>query len=333
MWEINNKEISFWKNNKNPQELKKPKIIVNTQLTKLKMSTFKKDIKYNPILQNLKKLEQNKNFKITNLKKWDILFNEWNIDNNLYFIVNWELSIEKYTTIEHKDTKELAILKKGDFLWEWSFIRIDEEKQVNVIAKTDTKLLKIDTKNNFKNFIKQEPELWLEILIKIIDTSNIRLLESNKRLTSILKMSDQIASIEKYDMKNIFNLIDSFQKIIWVDYIIFLEKNPIMKNYTTIKYDTRYKWKMQDSIIDLWNKNLTIKDLKNNLIKLSKYNSIQSLKNWNEIIWFLIFGQNKNDFNENEIKNIKPIANSLAWVIKQKQYIQDQINKEYSENI
>ncbi len=333
MWEIKKENISFWKNEKTNINNENIKQTINTQLTQIKMSTLKKDIKYNPILQNLKKLEKNKNFKITNLKKWDILFNEWDIDNNLYFIVNWELGIEKYTTIEKKDTKELAILKKWDFLWEWSFIRTDDPKQVNIIAKTDTKLLKIDTKKDFKDFIKQEPELWLEILIKIIDTSNIRLLESNKRLTSILKMSDQIASIEEYDMKNIFNLIDSFQKIIWVDYIIFLEKNPIMKNYTTIKYDTRIKWKMQDTIIDLWDNILNIKDLKDNWIKLSKYNSIQSLKNWNEIIWFLVFWQNKNDFNDNEIKNIKPIANSLAWVIKQKQYIQDQINKEYSENI
>jgi hypothetical protein len=52
-------------------------------------------------------------------------------------------------------------------------------------------------------------------------------------------MSEEIASIENYDNKNIFKLIDSFSKIIDVEYIIYLERNPIMQNYMTIKYDTR----------------------------------------------------------------------------------------------
>jgi hypothetical protein len=52
-------------------------------------------------------------------------------------------------------------------------------------------------------------------------------------------MSEEIASLETYDNKNIFQLIESFAKIINVSYIIYLERNPIMQNYITMKYDTR----------------------------------------------------------------------------------------------
>jgi len=286
----------------------------------------------NPILKYKDLLLKNSFFEEINLKQWDILIKEWEKDNNIYFVLDWKLKVEKYTTTEKNETKQLAIIEKWAFLWEASFKR-NTPKEVTIKANEETKLLKINAKEWFLNFVKQEPKIWLEILVEIIDTSNKRLLESNKRLTSILKMSEEIASIENFDNKNIFKLIDSFSKIIDVEYIIYLERNPIIQNYMTIKYDTRLEWKMQDNIVDLWNKKLDIEDIKKDWIKITKYNIIKALKNWNKIIWYLVFWRENNNFTNLDTKNIVPISNMLAWVLKQKEYLEEQKNRDYLDNM
>jgi len=286
----------------------------------------------NPILKYKDLLLKNSFFEEINLKQWDILIKEWEKDNNIYFVLDWKLKVEKYTTIEKNEVKQLAIIEKWAFLWEASFKR-DTPKEVTIKANEETKLLKINAKEWFLNFVKQEPKIWLEILVEIIDTSNKRLLESNKRLTSILKMSEEIASIKNFDNKNIFKLIDSFSKIIDVEYIIYLERNPIIQNYMTIKYDTRLEWKMQDNIVDLWNKKLDIEDIKKDWIEITKYNIIKALKNWNKIIWYLVFWRENNNFTDLDTKNIIPISNMLAWVLKQKEYLEEQKNRDYLDNM
>ena len=286
----------------------------------------------NPILNYKDTLLKKSFFKEVELNKNEILIKEWEIDENIYFILEWKLKVEKFTTSEKNETKQLAIIEKWAFIWEASFKR-NSPKEVTIKSIEKSKLLKINAKQWFLNFVKQEPKIWLEILVEIIDTSNKRLLESNKRLTSILKMSEEIASIKNFDNKNIFNLIDSFAKIIDTEYILYLERNPIIQNYMTIKYDTRLKWRMQDNIVDLWDKKLDIDIIKEIWIKISNYNMIKELKNWNKIIWYLVFWRDKNWFSDLDTKNIIPISNMLAWVLKQKEYLEEQKNKDYLNNI
>jgi hypothetical protein len=285
----------------------------------------------NIILKYKNILEKNSLFEKIQLKKWDILIKEWEKDQNIYFLLDWELIVEKFTTNEKNEVKQLAVIEKWAIIWEWAFKR-NTAKEVSIKANSKVELLKINAKEWFLNFVKKEPKIWLEILVEIIDISNKRLLESNNRLTSILKMSEEIANMENYDNKNIFLLIDSFSKIIWVDYILYLERNPIMKNYMTIKYDTRLTWKMQDIIVDLWEKKLDIEDIRKTWIKLTKYNISKQLKNWNKIIWYFIFWRVYEKFTELDFKNIIPISNMLAWVLKQKEYIEEQKNRDYLEN-
>lgn len=299
------------------------------ELTQFSMEALKTTVTdENPIIKYREKLEKSVYFSKVHLKPWEVLFDEWDIDNNLYIILKWQVSVDKYTTTEKKDIKELAILWTWEFFWEGALKRT-EEKQVSIRAINDVELLYIDAKNWIQDFIKQEPELWTNILVHIIDTWNKRLLESNYLVTSNFEMSKHISQIESFDNKNIFSLIDSFHKIIWVDYIIFLEKNPVMDNYMTIKYDSRNKWIMQDNIVDLWDKKLDIDDLKRDWVQVVTNNYIQELRSWNSIIWYLVIGRNKKWFSTNEIKVITSISSSLAWVIRQKEYSEEEMNKEY----
>jgi hypothetical protein len=106
-----------------------------------------------------------------------------------------------------------------------------------------------------------------------------------------------------------------------------------MQNYMTIKYDTRLEWKMQDDIVELWNRKLDIEDIKKDWFIISKFNIIKSLRNWNQIIWYLVFWREKNNFTDLDNKNIIPISNMLAWVLKQKEYLEEQKNRDYLDNM
>ena len=61
--------------------------------------------------------------------------------------------------------------------------------------------------------------------------------------------------------------MDKIEEIIRVDHIIFLEKNPVLNNYLTLKYDSRKKGKLLDEIIEITDNKLELLEL-----KLSDYN-------------------------------------------------------------
>jgi len=54
-------------------------------------------------------------FKTRTLKAGDVVFDEGEVDNNIYIIVSGKIDILKYTTDERAHTKKLATLLKMDF--------------------------------------------------------------------------------------------------------------------------------------------------------------------------------------------------------------------------
>ncbi len=273
---------------------------------------------------NLKELENNKYFKTQILEKWELLFDEWDADNNLYIILDWNLKIEKYISKEKKKIKVLANLKKLDIFWEGS-LSSNKKKEVRISAEEKTELLKIDAKE-FEEFIKDSPKLGIEILTSIIDLSNKRLLEANFLLTTSYNISTLIAEKKEFNNKNLFDIIDNILDILEIDYILILEKNPIVKNYFKIVYDTRTKWKMLDFILKIED-NLDLEEIKNNWVELNKNNFVQKLINKNENIWYLVFWQKNLKFDETQQKTINSISMMIAWFMKQKQYIEEEGNK------
>ena len=45
---------------------------------------------------NIKDLKLSGYFKEKTLERWELLFDEWEIDDNLYYVVSWKMKIEKY---------------------------------------------------------------------------------------------------------------------------------------------------------------------------------------------------------------------------------------------
>lgn len=277
---------------------------------------------------NIEFLENSWFFQIKTLNEWEILFDEWDIDNNLYIIKSWEVSIEKYTNTDRNESKILAKLWDWEVLWEWS-IWWNWVKQVKIIATKKTILLLIEAKNSFEKFLLKHTKPWVDLLSSIIYISNKRLLEANFLITSSYKINKHISEINEFNNTNLFQILDEFTKIIVADYVLYVEKNPVIEDILILKYDSRLKWKMQQIMIDLWNWVFNIWNITKEWIELEKHNLIEELKNWNKVIWYLVIWNNKNDFDEAQKKSIWTISVSIAWFIKQKQYFEEIKNKEY----
>jgi len=262
-------------------------------------------------------------FKEKTLKKWEVLFDEWEIDNNLYYILSWSLSIEKYTTKEKKATKQLALIYEKDFFWEWSLSSYDP-KQVKIVASKETKLLYIDAKTDFLDFMKKYPEEAKDILVNIISITNKRTLTWNKYITSVYEINKSINEISSINFKEIFKILDKINLILEWKYLLFLETNPIDDKYLTLKYDSRKTWKMQDILVEKWN--YSLKEIwiweKDKIIT-------KEIKIWNESLWNIMLIK-ESTFNQNEKRIFLAMVNSLSWILKQKKILEEERDIKFS---
>lgn len=272
---------------------------------------------------DIEKIKNTWFFKENILKRWDILFDEWEINNNIYYIVYWKLIVEKYTTKERKISKQLAILNCWDFLWEWSLNNSDA-KQVKISSLEDTKVLYIDWQKDFLDFTKSFPELAKDILVNIISLTNKRVLDWNKYITSIYEINKSITEIKNINYKEIFNILEKINLILDWDFLLFLDINIIDKKYLTLKYDSRKSWKMQDILIEKWKYKLSEIWITESDKIISKEITI-----WTEVLWTIIISK-KHNFNENEKRIFIAMINSLSWILKQKKILEEERDKNFS---
>ena len=263
-------------------------------------------------------------FKEISLEKGDLLFDEWELNDNIYIILTWELLIEKYTTNKKNETKILWKLIKNDIFWEWA-LNDNKPKEVKIVSSSKTYLIYISAKKEFDRFSKKHPEESMKLLKYIIYLSNKRLTESNYFITANYKISKEILNLKSIDNKSIFWLIDKIEDIVVVDYILYLEKNIVMENYLTMKYDSRIKGKMLDKVIEITNNKLDLLELK--LSEISYF--ISELNFWENHLWYLIFFKKDALFSDNSKKILTSISIWVSWVIKQKQLLEEQRDKDF----
>ena len=274
---------------------------------------------------DIKNILWNKYFKSKSLKTWEILFDEWEIDKNIYVVEKGKVKVEKYFSSEKKEKKLLAVLWKNSIFWEGSIFN-NHPKEVVISAIWETKLYFIKSKD-FRNFIKENTEIAVDFLSQIINLSNKRLLEANFLLTSNYKISKMISEEIEFSNKNLFDIIDEFCSIIKAKYIIYVEINQVLENYATVSYDSRIQWKLLDKVVELKSSKIDLENLKE--FEVWEKNMILELKNGNKIIWFFIIWEDETvEFSESQKKSINSIWVLLAGFIKQKQYFQNEKNKE-----
>jgi CRP-like cAMP-binding protein len=116
-----------------------------------------------PIFENLNKEELVEIVNKINHKefsKGDVIFNEGNIANTLYFINEGKIKLYKYT----KDGKEqiLHILSEGDFFGELELIK-PAKYGFNSKAIEDAKICTL-TKDEMKDIMMKNPEIGIKVL-------------------------------------------------------------------------------------------------------------------------------------------------------------------------
>ena len=309
-----------------PQKIEKKENSTLKQIDWIK----KEVIKNNWLLWFMELFEKSPLFEAKTLNKWEILFNEWDKDNNLYIVKKWLLSIEMFTSNLKDDTKQLAILKSGDFLWEWAFSKKQVPKEVSVKAIEETQILKINAKDEIKRFIEENPVVWYELLRHMIVEWNKRLTEANKLLATSYEIEKTINSLKSIDFKAIFSVIDKIKSVVDVDYILYLDKHPIIENFLILKYDSRIKWKLQDLVFEKeWNF-LDLDALYTACnIPLTDYIIINKVNIWSEVFWYLIIWREKRSFLWSDKKVFSSASNSFAWIIKKFLSDKDDKNRLY----
>jgi len=278
---------------------------------------------------NIDFLQSSGLFETVSLKKGDVIFDEWEIDNNLYIVVSWKVDVVKYTTSERSSIKKLATLVKMDFFWEAGLSTQDEPKKVKLLASSDSELLKIHASEWMEKFIEKYPSEWLWLLKHIIYITNKRLNRNNRQIAADYELNLEINNILKVTLRSIFHIIDRIKAIIECDYIVFFEHNMAIEDYYTLKYDTRSSLGFKDislEIKDPENPHI-LKDIEG--IDFSPFNTIVKLSIGERKLGFLVVWRKNNIFNENEKNMLVSMGNSLSWIIKQKETLEEERNKSY----
>ena len=159
--------------------------------------------------------------------------------------------------------------------------------------------------------------IWYELLKHVIVETNKRLLEANKMIASNYEIEKTINALNKIDLKSIFWLIDKIKDIVDVDYIIYLEKHPVMDGFLQLKYDSRFKNKLQEKVFEKkWNF-LDLDELYT-WCNIKKDDSVivNKISIWDEIYWYLLIWREKRSFDWSDKKIFSSITNSLAWILK-----------------
>jgi hypothetical protein len=116
------------------------------------------------------------------------------------------------------------------------------------------------------------------------------------------------------------------------DFILFLEKNPVIDSYLNVKYDTRNQWKICDIVIEILDENNMEGLLKKENISLAQNLFIEKLSIWSLEVWYFVLWRENSDFEENEKKIITSISTSLSWVIRQKRLLDEERDKQFMNN-
>lgn len=296
------------------KQKKNPHIEINSEYIP---EVFKQTKEEKPLLEYLSLFENDPRFQKKTLKKGELLFDEWDVDNFFYIIVTGMLIVEKYTTMDRTRTKMLAFLKPGDFVGESSLSGKKEPKEARIKALEQSTLLYIDGKEGMKEFILSHGEDGYEFLKILITEGNKRLKYANIMITIHYEIEKLITHLKDVNMKSLFNIIQHMHSIIQVDYILYFEKHPVLENYLILRYDSRYPGTFLDMVFEQTEYFLNLDLLYSQVhIHQEDYILINKIHLGEEVFWFFIFGRKQEMFSETDKKILLSMVHSLAGIIK-----------------
>jgi hypothetical protein len=107
-----------------------------------------------------------------------------------------------------------------------------------IIISLNERLLDMDNHINRLN-LKTDFDIDKELLELDSHTKN-RVEELDNYIISVYEIDKFISELVVFDNSNFFKLINKFNQVISSQFILYIEKNPIVENYYTLKYDSRF---------------------------------------------------------------------------------------------
>ena len=123
------------------------------------------------------------------------------------------------------------------------------------------------------------------------------------KLQNIYAINYAIQSKKEMNYKSLFEIFESIKDILDADYILFLEKSPIVPWYITYRYDSRQKWQLQSESYkhDGRSDFATIFEE----IDIKSWGMIQKISLWDVTHWYFIIWKQRYDRNvTNVISNL-----------------------------
>jgi len=247
----------------------------------------------------------------------EVLFREWDEDPYLYIIESGNVSVEKYTSAQKKDTYQIATLQEGAFFGEASFSLPTPKKPTSIHAQKETTVWRIHCTKHFQKFVKDFPDVGYKILQHIIIEANNRLAGANALIVAQSEIERYIRNMDTISYKKFFDLIEHIKLTIEIGNILYFEKHQIDPNFLILKYDTRKPGKMQDMIFEKRGPLLDMTDLfEKCYIDETAAPLLQKVGLWKEIFGYILYLSNGTMFSQHQKKILLSITQSLSGVVK-----------------
>ncbi len=263
-------------------------------------------------------------FELIHLNAWEFLFREWDIDPYIYIVYDGELVVERQNTLHRSQTKVLWNIPLGDIVWESSLKNRDIKKSADVRAIRNTALLKIHV-DMIEQMFQESPEIAFVFLTSIIHISHFRLEKANREITIHHEVNLAIAEISEITLESLCDLLEKIRLLLWVEQIMYIEKNIVMENYFKLHYSSLV-WNM-NMIIEFEWAELDIKKIQQEGIKVLTKTLHVPLQIWENLMGYIVIANRSQDFRENDEKLLYDIALSLVGIIKQKEIIREEKDK------
>lgn len=284
---------------------------------------------------NIEKYKELIAFEELEFLAWEAVFHQWDIDDKIYIIEKWSISIEQFLWLNWEKNRKIAVIWPWAIFWEKALYSPHEKKNSSAIAISDTTLLAIN-KEDFEEKTKNQEDfdrVLSRFLWEVITQSNDRLNAVNQELWYIFEFTSFLSRIHKIKPDTLSKIIKEIMSLIFSDYIVFLKKHHIIENTYVTKYDTRNN----DFIWEVFEKKswlLPINEVYNKLKIDEKENiMVNKISIWDDELWYLICSRIEEKWSDHEKKIMKSFAMSLTWIVQKLDIKEDQKNKDMLENL
>lgn len=140
-------------------------------------------------VENTALLELGKMFKERVFDQREVIFEEGSIGNSMMVIASGEVRVSQQTK-ESEMEEALVVLKRGDIFGEMALIE-DLPRSATIIAHTNVITLEIK-RSDFLNYLSQNCEGGVKILMKLCKILSSRLRETDVKLKTFVSLSQWI---------------------------------------------------------------------------------------------------------------------------------------------